>query len=631
MRKEVCTVSDKMKIIALCASRIYDDNCVELITALNDEIIKRGGRLVVFSSVSDLYYGTEVEKGEAAVFNLMNFSMIDAVIVNGECIKDKKVLEDIISRTKAAGKQVFYIGKQRDDCINFSFDYKKGFESVVRHVIEKHNVTSIHMIAGIKDNEFSDERIDCFKRVLAENNIDFDESMLSYGDFWSAPTEAAVKKLINEKRVPRAIICANDSTAITTALVLKKEGIRVPEDVIVTGFDGLIEARFNDPKITTCICSYGSFAERITAAIYDSLNGKPIEKNYTTEPELFLAESCGCCEGDFISVCEYINSMNERFYNFQENDKQLNRISLRIQSCTEVEDIGKILDDQSLMYDMACVVDDDFMNPALNPMKDTKKDIMSETAHVIYKSESNPELRTRITEFPLSELYHDFENFARDIKAPIIFNSLAFRSVPFGYVCYFYQGLYKLNYAKTLQITLTLCSALSGFRAARYQRYLLEHIEESYRRDAMTGLYNRSGFMQIFPDFKRSCGPTMTAVLADLDNLKRLNDNYGHDEGDVAIRAVAQALMNSCPEDSVCVRFGGDEMFAVIKGGADEEIRAKINDRLSDFNAKSGKPYTVSASVGIYTTDSDDATFEELVRKSDQLMYNEKIAKKIKR
>lgn len=83
-------MSDKMKIIALCASRIYDDNCVELITALNDEIIKRGGRLVVFSSVSDLYYGTEVENGEAAVFNLMNFSMIDAVIVHGEWIKDKK-------------------------------------------------------------------------------------------------------------------------------------------------------------------------------------------------------------------------------------------------------------------------------------------------------------------------------------------------------------------------------------------------------------------------------------------------------------------------------------------------------------------------------------------------------------
>lgn len=621
----------EMKIIALCATRIYDDNCVELISALNSEIIKHGGRLIVFSSVSDLYFGTEAEQGEAAVYRLMNYEMIDAVIVNGEWIKDKNVLEDIISRTKAAGKQVFYIGKQRDDCINFSFDYEKGFESIVRHVIQKHNVTSLHMIAGIKDNNFSEERIDSFKHVLTENNIPFDDSMLSYGDFWSGPTENAVRKLINEKRVPRAIICANDSTAITTALVLKKEGFRVPEDVIVTGFDGLIEARFNDPKITTCVCSYGRFADQITNAIYDSFDGKPIEKNYMTEPELLLAESCGCCEGDIISVCEYINSMNERFHKFQEDDKCLNRISLKIQGCTEIEEIGKVLDDQSIMYDMACMVDDDFMNPALNPMKAPPTDIMEQTAHAIYKSGQNSELRTEITVFPLKELYHDLENFVDGLKAPLIFNALAYRCNPFGYVCYFYKDCFKDNYAKTLQITLTLCSALSGFRAARYQRYLLEHIEESYRRDTLTGLYNRRGFIQMFPEFKKSCGSIMTAVLADLDDLKGLNDNHGHDEGDVAIRAVAQALMNSCPKDSVCVRFGGDEMFAVIKGRADDEIRVKINDWLTDFNAKSGKPYTVSASVGIYTTDSDDATFEELVRKSDQLMYNEKIAKKIKR
>lgn len=182
-----------------------------------------------------------------------------------------------------------------------------------------------------------------------------------------------------------------------------------------------------------------------------------------------------------------------------------------------------------------------------------------------------------------------------------------------------------------MQITMMLSNALNGFRAARYQRYLREHIEESYRRDPMTGLYNRSGFMKRFPDFKADCNGVITAVLADLDNLKMINDTYGHDEGDVAIRAVAQALENSCPEGSICIRFGGDEMFAVVKGRVNKEIRTKIDTWLDNFNSKSGKPYKVSASVGIYTTDSRDADFEELVRKSDQLMYNEKIAKKIKR
>ena len=59
-----------MKIIALCISRIYDDNCVELIGALNDEIVAHGGRLLIFSTVSDLYFGTHAEEGEAKIFSV---------------------------------------------------------------------------------------------------------------------------------------------------------------------------------------------------------------------------------------------------------------------------------------------------------------------------------------------------------------------------------------------------------------------------------------------------------------------------------------------------------------------------------------------------------------------------------
>ncbi len=620
-----------MKIIALCITRIYDDRCVDMIGALNEEIVAHGGRLLIFSTVSDLFFGTHAEQGEAKIFDLMNYSMIDAVIVYDESIKNKDVLASIISRTKDAGKPVYFIGQSRDDCVNFNFDYKNGFKFVIRHVIKEHNIRSLHMIAGVKGNEFSEERIECFKETLLENNIPFYENMISYGNFWERPTEKAVKKLIDENRVPRALICANDTMALSAALTLKKAGIKIPEDVIVTGFDGIVEASFNDPKITTCLCSYEDIAKQIVSVIFDVFDGKETQKEYLTEPKLILSESCGCRKDESGSVCEYISSITKRFNRFQEEDKCLNRISLKIQNCTDISEIGRIIDDQSLMYDMAVVVKDEFMNPALNPMRVYSNTTFGETVHVIYKSESNSESRTRITEFPVKELYHDFENFIRQLKAPFVFNSMSYINMTFGYICYFYRDFFKDNYVKTMQITMTLSNALSGFRAARYQRYLLEHIEESYRHDAMTGLYNRSGFMQIFPEFKRSCGGIITAVLADLDDLKHINDTYGHDEGDVAIRAVAQALDNSCPKGSICIRFGGDEMFAVVKGRVDDEIRTKINNWLAEFNRKSGKPYKVSASVGIYTTDSDDADFEMLVRKSDQLMYNEKIAKKIKR
>ncbi len=617
-----------MKIVALCTTRIYDDNCTELISALNREIVNKGGRLIVFSTVSDLFFGTHAEEAEAKIFDLMNFDMIDAVIVHDESIKNKTVLENIIEKTKSNNVPVYFIGNKRADCTCFSFDYVKGFKEIVRHIIEEHGIRSVHMIAGIKDNPFSEERINCFKEVLADNNIDFYENMISYGEFWNTPTEKAVNKLISENKLPRAFICANDTMAVTAVLTLKKAGYKVPEDVIVTGFDGVVEARFNDPKITTVLCSYDDLAESISNVIFAEKFDK---KEYLTVPKLILSESCGCFECQTLSACEYIDTLGKRFRRFQEEDKVLNRISLNIQNSSDVSEVSRIMDDQGIMYDMACIVKSEFLNPALNPMKVYSETTFGDTGYVIYKSENDAEKRTSITEFPIKELYHDFENSIRELKAPIVFNSLSYINNPFGYICYFYRDYFEDNYVKTMQITMMLSNALSSFRAAKYQRYLLDHIEESYRHDAMTGLYNRGGFMQLFPAFRADCGGVITAILADLDSLKQINDLYGHDEGDVAIRAVAKALEFSCPEGSICTRFGGDEMFAVIKGGIDYDIKQKINDWLAGFNSKSGKPYQVSASIGIYTTSSENADFEELVRKSDSLMYNEKIAKKVKR
>ena len=122
----------------------------------------------------------------------------------------------------------------------------------------------------------------------------------------------------------------------------------------------------------------------------------------------------------------------------------------------------------------------------------------------------------------------------------------------------------------------------------------------------------------------------VTVVLADLDGLKFINDCYGHGEGDVAISTVAAALRHACPPQALCVRFGGDEMLAVIAGDCDEaEIRNKLDSFLTARNAEYEKPYEISASVGIYASQNPgELDFEELIKTSDKLMYEEKQAKK---
>ena len=164
----------------------------------------------------------------------------------------------------------------------------------------------------------------------------------------------------------------------------------------------------------------------------------------------------------------------------------------------------------------------------------------------------------------------------------------------------------------------------------RHQHYLREQIEELYKFDSLTGLYNRGGFAKAYKHLIQEHGDLVTVVLADLDGLKFINDCYGHGEGDIAIATVAAALRHACPPQALCVRFGGDEMLAVIAGDCDE---AEIRDRLTEFinarNSEYGKPYEISASVGIYASQNPgELDFEELIKTSDKLMYEEKQLKK---
>lgn len=148
---------------------------------------------------------------------------------------DKDILHDIENTAMSNNIPVVLIGAERDNCINFVFDYRSGYEKVVRHVVEDHGVRSVHIIGGRRNDWFSDERISVAKKVLEENGIPFNNSMVSYGDYWAGPTSAAVKRLISENKLPKAILCVNDTMAVTACAVLQENGYSVPQDVIVTG------------------------------------------------------------------------------------------------------------------------------------------------------------------------------------------------------------------------------------------------------------------------------------------------------------------------------------------------------------------------------------------------------------
>lgn len=153
--------------------------------------------------------------------------------------------------------------------------------------------------------------------------------------------------------------------------------------------------------------------------------------------------------------------------------------------------------------------------------------------------------------------------------------------------------------------------------------------------DDLTGLYNRRGFSELGEQhlkLARRSGRAILLVYADVDDLKTINDTYGHYVGDQALIRVAEILKDTFRQSDLLARIGGDE-FAVMALEASEENEAQLLRRLSgrvrDVNRRDGEPYPLSVSVGIVRMSADGSVaLDDILAKADRAMYEQKRPKK---
>ncbi len=154
-------------------------------------------------------------------------------------------------------------------------------------------------------------------------------------------------------------------------------------------------------------------------------------------------------------------------------------------------------------------------------------------------------------------------------------------------------------------------------------------------RDALTGCYNRLGFFEhagssiVSPQNRGRKG---FALFADVNNLKKINDSYGHDEGDHALCAAVKAFVNSFDDTAIIGRFGGDE-FVIIWITSDkrvtcDSVRRRVKQSLKKIDSESGYPYHVGASIGVYGfTCNEHLSIQEIIDRADRLQYIDKAHK----
>lgn len=156
-------------------------------------------------------------------------------------------------------------------------------------------------------------------------------------------------------------------------------------------------------------------------------------------------------------------------------------------------------------------------------------------------------------------------------------------------------------------------------------------LDEISKSDELTQIYNRRGFLTMVQRKISSAsnwGRKAFVIYADMNNLKIINDRFGHEEGDYSLKLIAEILKESFDEKSIIGRFGGDE-FVAFTYATDEKtpktIRKKISQITKEKNEGNGKPYYVSMSVGVCDLKcGTDVELKDLMDKADVDLYIEK-------
>ena len=153
---------------------------------------------------------------------------------------------------------------------------------------------------------------------------------------------------------------------------------------------------------------------------------------------------------------------------------------------------------------------------------------------------------------------------------------------------------------------------------------LEKKVEELSIIDGLTGVYNRNYLKYRVEEKKKKMIFPFTVIMSDCNYLKKVNDQYGHEYGDILLKIVADTLKEEIPEDSPVIRMGGDE-FMILGNGITEEKASELMANIREsLKRKSKKKNPLSLAMGSYTIQSKDFSFEEVCHEADLRMYADK-------
>lgn len=521
-----------------------------------------------------------------------------------------------------------------DGFTNVLCDDKSAVEKTVEHLIEKHGCKRIAYMTGIKGNPDAESRLISFRETMKKHNLDVDERLVFYGDFWyDEGAEVADMLIENEDGLPDAVVCASNRMACSVYRTFFKKGIKVPGDVRIAGYsDGFKWFDF----LTTCCKNIATLGSKAVEVLLDGdLQSKTVRINECGE--LHLSFTCGC-----------LSDSND--YYFEPNDRTM------LEECEFLSihnDMRASLQNQPNFTDFFWTID--WYTRFLNTYKyfsisisggwdillpDNKKPYNKNVPMNLILQHENFDDGTRAhsvlfdRKFDISDIH---PVLWQDTPAPQAYCFIPFVSddSDFGYVTLSYGSCLNTENSIFLYWLKDVINSFESQKRLFAMQYLYRQMSNCAVIDNMTSLGNRNGFNlkieKLLSEAKQN-GDMVAVIVGDLNCLKYINDTFGHIRGDNAIKEAANALssvsVKGAAQDNN-FRFGGDEFLKITSGNFTQtdvaDCMNEIKAYLDNINDSGKYEYPIYLSLGCCVRDSNAIeNIEEMISLSDMRMFENK-------
>ncbi len=281
-RKNICIINGNMK-------EDYSDGYVVGAERHANEL---GYRTTVFSMLCSGMVDTNREE---CVYSYIDFDAYDGVIfVEHSFSEHKHVARSIEAMLKESCKiPVVTIGNSdvSEDC--FALDSMNDFEAITDHLIVVHGCTRIYCLGG--NRNYNNRRVEGFEKAIAKHGLNPDECVALYGGYWTDCAEKLAKDIAcGNMEMPEAIVCVTDIVALALIKALFNQGIRVPEDIRVCGYDAHPCAFNNLISITTFPVNTKGCGAAAMNRLHELISGEKVTLKHVPSYSIITGKSCGC-------------------------------------------------------------------------------------------------------------------------------------------------------------------------------------------------------------------------------------------------------------------------------------------------------------------------------------------------